>query len=207
MYISALNQMTDKAAILEFMKRFSFATIVSAKDNYPVATHLPFVVSEIGETVVLTSHFAKANDQWKDIEQHEVLVIFTEPHAYISPKNYEKELNVPTWNYISVHCYGKAVVENDPAKVMAIIDHTIKNYEASYKDQWDRFPEDYKTGMARGIVAFEVTVTAIQAKEKLSQNKTLKEQENVIRSLSQSDSDNEKMIAAYMRSGIDKKVR
>src|SRR4051812_37753472 len=101
MYIPKINLIGDQEEILGFMRQFSFATIVTAKDNLPVATHLPFIVSVDGDQVTLTAHFAKANNQWADIENNQVLVIFTEPHAYISPKNYDKELNVPTWNYLS----------------------------------------------------------------------------------------------------------
>ena len=70
-------------------------------------THLPFIVKNVNEGIVLASHFAKANREWNDTEENTVLIIFSEPHAYISPKHFEKELNVPTWNYISVHAYGK----------------------------------------------------------------------------------------------------
>src|SRR3546814_4672540 len=98
---------TDKNEIVDFMKRFSFATIITAKDSFPIATHLPFLVSVRGDNITLTSHFAKANEHWRDIQNNKVLVIFSEPHAYISPKHYDKELNVPTWNYISVHAYGQ----------------------------------------------------------------------------------------------------
>ena len=79
MYIPKINLATDRDEIVSFMKQFSFATIVTAKDNIPIATHLPFLVSLNGENIVLTSHFAKANEQWKGIENHDALVIFSEP--------------------------------------------------------------------------------------------------------------------------------
>lgn len=202
MYIPNLNQMTDRAAIIEFMQRFSFATLISSNDHLPVATHLPFVVKDDGTAVTLLSHFAKANDQWKAIMDHDVLVIFSEPHAYISPENYEKELNVPTWNYIAVHCYGKVSIINKEEKVMDLLEHTINNYEPAYKQQWDGFSHEYKSGMAKGIIAFEVNVTTIQAKEKLSQNKTLNERKNIIDSLSKSNNSSETMIADYMKKAI-----
>lgn len=199
MYIPNQNTMTDKAEIIAFMQRFSFATIITSNNSQPVATHLPFLVSVRGDDVILTSHFAKANDQWKDIEQQNNLVIFTEPHAYISPANYEKELNVPTWNYIAVHAYGKANIISAPEEVMQVLENTIRFYEAAYKLQWDRLPENYKSGLAKGIVAFEITVQDLQAKKKLSQNKTLNEQHNIVHTLSQSNDSNETLVAEYMR--------
>ncbi len=199
MYIPKINEATDSDEIVAFMKQFSFATIITAKDSLPVGTHLPFIVTLRNESIVLTSHFAKANHQWKDIENHPVLVIFSEPHAYISPTHYDKELNVPTWNYISVHAYGQGKVIEDKEQVLKILNITIDNYETSYRQKWDNFPDDYKTKMANGIVAFEITVTDLQAKKKLSQNKTEAERQRIIETLSGSDDTNEKLIADYMQ--------
>ncbi|TJY37793.1 FMN-binding negative transcriptional regulator [Pontimicrobium aquaticum] len=201
MYIPKKNLQTNKKQIVEFIQRFSFGTIITSKRNLPIATHLPFVVSEDQGDIILTSHFAKANNQWRDIDKN-VLVIFSEPHAYISPKNYEKELNVPTWNYISVHAYGKGKIITDLEKTFELLEHSIENFEVAYKQQWNKLPLDFKTKMANGIVAFEINVSEIQAKEKLSQNKTKKEQKNIIDSLSNSGTYNEKLIADYMRKSL-----
>lgn len=204
MYIPKLNLMTDKTEAVKFMKRFSFATIISAKDNLPVATHLPFLIRLKDETIVLTSHFAKANEQWKDIENNTVLVIFSEPHAYISPKHYDKELNVPTWNYLSVHAYGAGKIITSTDEVMEILESTIDNYELAYRQQWNHLPEDYKLKMANGIVAFKVEVTTIQGKKKLSQNKTENEQSKIINALSKSEDTNEQLLAEYMSINLHK---
>jgi transcriptional regulator len=199
MYIPKINLLKDKREIVAFMKQFSFATIITAKDNFPVATHLPFLVSIKDDKVVLTSHFAKLNEQWKDIEKNKVFIIFSEPHAYISPKNYDQVLNVPTWNYISVHAYGEGKIITETDKVFKVLESTIDDYEISYKQQWNNLPEEYKLKMSKGIVAFEVVVTDLQAKKKLSQNKTVSEQNNIINSLSKSRNCNEKLIADFMR--------
>src|SRR4051812_9022014 len=204
MYIPNLNLMTDKTEIVDFMQRFSFATIITVRDNYPIATHLPFVVTLRDDNIILTSHFAKANDQWKDIQNNKALVIFSEPHAYISPKHYDKELNVPTWNYIAVHAYGQATLITERNKVLNILENTIENYDNSYRQQWDNLPGDYKSGMIKGIVAFEIVVTDIQGKKKLSQNKTVNEQARIINTLSGSKYSNERMIADYMKLNVER---
>ena len=198
MYIPKTNILADKIEAVSFMKRFSFATVITAKDNIPVATHLPFLVEERNGSILLTSHFARANAQWKEIEANTILVIFSEPHAYISPKHYEKELNVPTWNYISVHCYGKGRLIREEEKVMQLLERTVVNYDDSFAEQYQSLPEDYKTNLAKGIVGFEIEVMELQAKKKLSQNKSEVEQRNIIKSLSLSDQTNEKLIADYM---------
>ncbi len=199
MYIPTINLATDKGEIIAFMKQFSFATIITAKGGLPVATHLPFLVTTQNDTVILTSHFAKANEQWKDIEGGKVLVIFSEPHAYISTKNYEKELNVPTWNYISIHTYGDGRLITDTEKTFEVLEATINNYEAAYMQQWNNLPDDYKLGMSKGIVAFEILITELQAKKKLSQNRTGIEKQKIIETLSKSDKTNEQLIAEYMK--------
>jgi len=199
LYIPKINLETDREKIVAFMQRFSFATIITAKNNLPVATHLPFLVTIREDNVILTSHFAKANNHWSDIENDKVLVIFSEPHAYISPKNYGKELNVPTWNYISVHAYGQGRLITETKKTFEVLEATIDNYETSYRQQWDNLPDEYKNKLIKGIVAFEIVVTDLQAKKKLSQNKTDSEKQKIINSLSESNDSNEQLIADYMR--------
>jgi transcriptional regulator len=199
MHIPKINLLEDKQEIIAFMKRFSFATIVTAENNFPIATHLPFLVSIKDNSIVLSSHFAKANKQWENIEQENVLIIFSEPHSYISPKNYDKKLNVPTWNYISVHVYGRGKLILEPKKVIKLLESTIDSYEISYKKQWEELSSDYKTNMLKGIVGFEVVISDIQAKKKLSQDKTKSEQKKIIDSLSKSSHNNEKLLAQFMK--------
>ena len=139
MYIPQINVERDREKIIAFMQRFSFAAIITAKGNLPVATHLPFLVTVKDDVLILTSHFARANEHWKEIETSKSLVIFSEPHAYISPKHYDKELNVPTWNYISVHAYGQGRLITETANALRVLEATINNYEIAYRQQWDRF--------------------------------------------------------------------
>jgi len=200
MYIPSFNQFEDQQQAIGFMQRYSFATIVTVKDNVPVATHLPFLVKQAGDKIILSSHFAKANPQASGITDTNALVIFTEPHAYISPKNYEKEANVPTWNYLAVHAYGKCTLLESDEEKGALLKDMIQCYEKDYLKQWDSLPEDYKHRMMNGIVAFEMVVDDLQAKKKLSQNRTEKERESIINHLSQTENSNENDIADYMRS-------
>jgi transcriptional regulator len=193
-------QLPDHQEAISFMQKYSFATIVTMLNGVPEATHLPFLVEQRGEELILVSHFAKANPQASAVFNETSLVIFTEPHAYISPANYEKEQNVPTWNYLSVHAYGKATLIDDKAQVADLLEKMIGFYEANYRDQWDKLPDDYKFKMMNGITAFEIVVTDLQAKKKLSQNRTEADRESIIASLSNSTDKNEQEIAAYMLS-------
>lgn len=190
--------MIDKQEAISFMQKYSFATIVTVTNGIPSATHLPFIIEQRGDTVVLISHFAKANHQSADVFGCTPLVIFTEPHAYISPAHYEKELNVPTWNYLAVHAYGKATLIDNKAQVAQILEKTISFYEADYLKQWNSLPDDYKSKMMNGIVAFEIVVDDLQGKSKLSQNRTEQERNNIISALAKSADKNEQEIADYM---------
>lgn len=183
---------------VSFMQRYSFATIVNTLDGLPVATHIPFIVEQRDEAIVLLSHFAKANPQAAASLNGTSLVIFSEPHAYVSPSNYEKVQNVPTWNYISVHAYGRAVLIDDVAGIEMLLKKMIGFYEQGYLQQWDNLENDYKLKMMKGIVAFEIVVDDLQAKKKLSQNRSENERQNIITALSASDDSNERQLSEYM---------
>jgi len=200
MYIPSFNRFEDRQQAISFMQRYSFATIVTVKNDVPVATHLPFLVQQKDDQIILRAHFAKANPQALDCIGQRALVIFTEPHAYISPKHYEKIESVPTWNYLVVHAYGVCTLRDDEENKAVLLKETISNYEADYLKQWDALPNDYKQRMMKGIVAFEIIVDDLQAKAKLSQNRTEKERENIINQLSGAESTAEKETASYMKS-------
>ena len=191
--------MDNQEEILEFIQKYSFATVVTSQNGIPVATHLPIISERRGDKLILISHFAKANPQWRDIENGKLLVIFSEPHAYISPSNYEKIQEVPTWNYLSVHAYGIGIIISDPKEVFSILEKTINSYEAKYLNQWNTLSDQYKISMSNGIVCLEMEVTELQGKKKLSQNKTLKEKQNIIESLSKSDDGPVRTLADYMQ--------
>ncbi|HEX8020916.1 FMN-binding negative transcriptional regulator [Mucilaginibacter sp.] len=198
MYTPKHFQLSDEQEAISFMQRYSFATIVTATNNVPFATHIPFLVSKRDDKIVLSSHFAKANPQATEIIGKEILVIFTEPHAYISPKHYEKETNVPTWNYIAVHAYGKATILSEGQQTANLLAQMISNYEADYLTLWNNLPDEYKQRMMKGIVAFEIIVDDLQGKQKLSQNRTEVERENIIEALGKSGDTVEAEIGKYM---------
>jgi transcriptional regulator len=183
MYIPEFNRIEDQATTLVFMRANPFAILVSNHENAPFATHLPVLVADSGEQLVIRAHVAKANPHWKMIEHQESLLIFHGPHAYISPALYEIRESVPTWNYATVHAYGRGKIlpaDTDKHEVLAEL---ISQFDSSYLQQWKSFDEQYRSRMLNHIVAFEIAVTRIESKFKLSQNRTRVEQENVIQAL------------------------
>ena len=199
MYIPKYFENTDTGDIIAFMQLYSFGTIVTTQNEHIEATHIPFVIEQDGGEVTITSHFAKANPQAQQLLDNEVLVIFSEPHAYISPKHYEKEESVPTWNYIAVHAYGKATIIDSRRQQLILMEKMISQYDTVYLDQWNNLPDEFKTKMLKGIVAFEIKVTSLQAKNKLSQNRSETERQSIINALEKSNDANELQIAGYMK--------
>ncbi|MBL7783819.1 MAG: FMN-binding negative transcriptional regulator [Saprospiraceae bacterium] len=180
MYVPHHFTQTDTATLVSFMRNYAFATLVSDMDGKPCASHLPFVVEWMEDgTIQLLAHFAKANPQWQTLEGQTALVIFNEPHAYISPTLYDKELSVPTWNYIAVHAYGHIRLLTEEQAVRDLLEKQIQTFEKEYFTQWSNLPETYKSAMQKGIVAFRMDVTELIGKEKLSQNKTVQERERI----------------------------
>lgn len=200
MYTPKHFEEKDRAKLVEFMKEYNFAAIVnSAKKRY-WATHLPFLVEETGGEIILKAHMAKANPQWANFKpDDEVLVIFQEPHAYISPKLYDNPVSVPTWNYIAVHAYGVPEILPGTEEKIALLEDSFQVFEASFKEQWDVLPADYKSELLDGIVAFRVKIINIEGKFKLSQNRTSKEREKVMAELAQKEDKTKTDIADYMK--------
>ena len=198
MYIPKHFEQNDREKNIAFMRAYNFAIVVSVKGELPIATHLPFVIEERDSELVLISHMSKANEQWKTVAEKDVLVIFSEPHAYISPTLYEKQQNVPTWNYVSVHAYGKVTILDSDEGKLSVLHKQMQFFEASYIEQFKTLDQKYIDGLLKGIVAFEITVTNLQAKEKLSQNKTNTEREKIKKHLEESDDTTQQSVGKMM---------
>ena len=199
MYIPKFFEETDQKKLLAFMREFNFATLITSENNYPTATHLPFIIEKCEEKIYLLAHLARANLHWQQFENNGILVIFQAPHAYISPMLYEKLENVPTWNYIAVHAYGRAKLF-PPVENLALLEKQVEAFDPKYfQTDWQKISDDYKINLAKGVVAFEIEVTDLQGKKKLNQNKTGKDAQNVIEKFEKSDNENDRLIAKYMK--------
>ena len=197
MYIPEHFRVRDHADALAFMRANPFAILASsapvssstalvesAWDDAPFASHVPVIIREEEDQLTIRGHVAKANPHWRYLQrQPHCLVIFHGPHAYISPANYTTSENVPTWNYGAVHAYGNARTFYAPEELLRILHELIPMFEPAYADQWASLSQAYRERMLSHIVGFEVAVTKIEAKFKLSQNRTPEEQEKIIASL------------------------
>ena len=189
MYIPKAFREDDIPTLHTFMQAYSFATLVTQQNGVPFATHLPFILDTVrGPHGTLLAHMARANPQWQDFKSaQEVLVIFQGPHAYISPSWYEVELSVPTWNYAAVHAYGLPRLIEDREELYTLLKTLIQTHEAHFEKPWPfQLSDDYLQKMMRGIAGFEIEITRLEGKFKLSQNRTAAERANVISALQES---------------------
>lgn len=199
MYIPEHFRVREHAAAIAFMQANPFIILVSCTDDGPFASHVPVVIRESGDHLVLRGHVAKANPHWKYLEQNpQCLTIFHGPHAYISPSNYNTLENVPTWNYGAVHLYGTARTYSSPDALQSMLHELIATFEAAYAQQWDSLDQAYRDRMLNHIVGFEITATKLEAKFKLGQNRAKNEQTNMIQSLSKSDDTGVSGVARMM---------
>lgn len=181
----------DASTLSDFMRAQSFALLVSNVDGVPFASHIPLLLDsgkdgDGGEHACLLGHLAKANSQWRGFDgETEALVVFWGPHAYVSPAWYVSEKMVPTWNYVTVHAYGKPKVVDDPAAARDVLERLTSAYESEATGPWsmDTLPEDFIDAQIKGIVAFEMPIGRVEGKFKLSQNRSPEDKDGVIKGL------------------------
>jgi len=200
MYIPEFNRVRDHAEILSFVQAYPFAILVSPSDTGPFATHIPILVRNTDNQMVLHGHMAKANPHWALLQNdEESLAIFHGPHAYISPSLYEARESVPTWNYAAIHVYGQARVFSEPSWLMEEAREIIHAFDPAYFEQWSSLSDKFRNGMVKHIVGFEMVAARIEAKYKISQNRTKADQAAVIGSLGQSTDSAATGIATLMQ--------
>jgi len=168
-------------------------------DHEPFATHLPLLLDrQAGPWGTLFGHVARDNPQWQATDRN-VLVVFSGPHAYISPTWYEAKNVVPTWNYVAVHVSGTLQIVDEGEATLHILRDLVSFQEKSMPSPWN-FPDDdaYAGVLAQSVVAFRVEITRIEGKWKLSQNHARQRREKVIAALALQADENSQAIAALM---------
>jgi transcriptional regulator len=182
----------------EVIRDNGFATITSFHEGTLTATNLPLLLSEDKKTLV--GHFSKGNQQWKDIEEQEVLVVFQGPHCYISPSWYESQDAVPTWNYVTVHVNGKVQLlkEEDPRLWQSMVNLTEKYEELNSPYNLYHVDTKYINALSKGVIGFTISIDKIEGKAKLSQNHSKERVERVIEQLSKIEKSDEQDIAKWM---------
>ena len=200
MYIPDLYKNENQAEIEDFLRDNGFAILINQTNGKLWGTHTPLVFEKTSEgKPILSGHISKENQQADSLKDNEeILAIFNGPHSYISSSWYDHE-NVPTWNYIAVHVYGKVKLLT-PLETIESLKKLVNKYEKSQENPFKVEDLSTKTMLqARGILAFEIEITEIQAKRKLSQNRDDKNHQNIIKHLENSQDFNSESIASEMK--------
>ncbi len=187
-------EVTDPGVIARLVHDLPFAQVVTGDGAGGfVASSVPLLldVPADGAPWRLRGHLARSNPQagFGDTRVP-ALALFVGPHAYVSPSAYPSKAEtgkvVPTWNYVEVHLHGTFRLTDDPAATLAAVTDLTDASEATRPEPWrvTDAPGDYVSKLARGIVAFEIVVERIEAKAKLSQNKSASDRRGVIDDLS-----------------------
>jgi transcriptional regulator len=169
MYIPTAFEETDQGRVHDFIEGHSFGLLVSTVQGGLFATHLPLLFDR--DKNCLLGHLSRANPHWRELPEQEVLVVFSGPHAYISPALYEADNVVPTWNYVAVHAYGKCRLVEDLPSVEGILKKMVAAYEGGRSAPW---PLDTSTSyfqkMVQAVVGIRIDISRLEGKWKLNQN-------------------------------------
>jgi predicted FMN-binding regulatory protein PaiB len=138
------------------------------------------------------------------VQCQRVLAIFSGPHAYISPRWYEAEHVVPTWNYVAVHVTGILQRIDDAASLAQIVSRMTDSYERSLPDPWSFDPATtFVERMVSQIVGFRIEIERIEGKWKMSQNHPVERHTKVIAALRCQAHPDSMAVADLMQSRLD----
>lgn len=207
MYQPPHHQESRAEVLQAFLARHHLATLVSMTSQGLIATHLPMIFDpNVGARGRLIGHVSRANPQWRDFDSRiEALAIFLGPQAYISPSWYASKREhgkvVPTWNYLTVHLYGRLSTFDEGGRLLDLLNRLTDREEMTRATPWavSDAPHDFVAKQLKGIVGLELVVTRIEGKWKASQNRPAGDRAGVIAALEAEGSDDALEIAETMR--------
>ncbi len=204
MYVPEHFKETSAERVFALIGGHPFGILVTAPEGAPFVSHLPFMFERSsGLRGKLRGHMARANPQWRHFAAgSEVLAVFQGPHAYVSPSWYSSP-GVPTWNYAVVHLRGKPRLIEDEAELEALVAQLTHVHESHMTSPWKpNLTGERRAKLLNMIVGFEIEITGIQGKFKLSQNRPLEDRQRVLEELSQSNNQTEAAVAKLMSMAI-----
>ena len=204
MFTPGLFRIEDVADAHGLMRAHPFAVLVTTGSDGLFATHLPTVlkVDDAGSLGRIECHLARPNPQWETFAPDtDALLIFQGPDAYIRPGWYPSKAEhgkaVPTWNYAVVHAYGRLTVERDAGLLLRHVSELSDQQEQPYAKPWStsEAPENYTAMLLRGIVGLTFTITRLEGKAKMSQNRGPRDRAGVVKGLHERASGEDVQIA------------
>lgn len=205
MYTPQAFQETDLCKLHDWMERSSFALLVSGEDDELVASHLPLLLDRSnGELGTVRGHMARANPQWESAQDRSVMLVYSGPHAYISPTWYQADNVVPTWNYVAVHAYGTLEVVHDADQLLEIVRDTVDVNESGMPSPWslDSVDFQFSSSLLKAIVGFRVRIERLEGKTKLNQNHDVARRQLVVQALQAESSDNARAVAELIEQTV-----
>ena len=206
MYRPAAFDISEQSAMHDFIDGCGPAQLVTPNGGRLTASIVPLLLDRsVGEHGTLVGHLARPNPQWRNLDGSvEALAIFTGADAYVSPTYYPTKAEtgkvVPTWNYVTVHAHGPLLIHDDKQFVERVVRGLTQKHEGRRPEPWsvDDAPAQYIDAMLGGIVGFELSITLLEGKAKLSQNKSRADIDGTIAGLSDG-TPAEREVAAMMR--------
>jgi transcriptional regulator len=194
-------------ALRELIRAYGFATLISHGDGEFMVSHIPILLDDQSSPHgKLIGHLARANPHWQILAKGgQALVIFQGPHTYISPNWYEQPNRmVPTWNYTVAHVYGTARIVEDKNQLKQMQRALVHQYESGFAQPWTMdLPDDFLDPQLKAIVGFEIDIQRIEGKFKISQNRSVVDQQRVIAALEQQTDDMSREMAKLMQQRLN----
>jgi transcriptional regulator len=185
------------------MQNHSLGLLITAGPEGLQANFIPFLIDALAsEHGTLRAHLARANPQLRELAAvEECLVVFQGPQTYVSPSLYPTKQEtgkvVPTWNYITVHAWGRPRVMDDAAWIRGQVDDLTRHKEAERTAPWQvsDAPEPFLAAQMKGIIGLEIPIARIEGKWKVSQNRNAADQAGVAAGLRGSGEDADQIAA------------
>lgn len=208
MYIPKHYLEEDWEQIVYLIKNYPLATVVTSSENGIIANHIPFILEEDGDKKYLRAHIAKANHQVPSLKENDhVLIIFQSHDSYITPSYYatKKETHkvVPTWDFASVHIYGKSRIIDDPKYVRDQLNALTNQQEKNRDIPWsvDEAPESYVNLIQKAITGLQIDIERTECKFKFDQKMKKQDINGVIEGLK---SDNKPEMSDLVKSANER---
>lgn len=203
LYNPAQFKQDDVGALHDAIRAHGFGTLVTLGADGLEASHVPMMIEPApGPYGTLIGHVAKANPQWRSVRPDvAALAMFLGPNAYITPAWYPSKHEggkvVPTWNYTAIHASGTLTFFEDPERLLRLVTRLTEHHEAGRAAPWKvtDAPADYVQGMLKGIVGFELAITRLEGKWKMSQNRPAADRTGVVEGLTREGGPTEAEVA------------
>jgi transcriptional regulator len=210
MYTPKAFEVTDLPMLQAAMKQSELATLVTITPKGMVATHLPLLLDETkGNYGTLTGHVSRANLQWRDTDSEaEALILFLGLDSYVTPNWYPAKQEtgrvVPTWNYSTIHAYGRITFFEDAERLRTVVTELTKKFEAPFPAPWQvtDAPSSYIDSQLKAIVGFEFQILRLEGKQKFNQNRSVEDRLGVIEGLRELRNERKTQVAELME-GIE----